>query len=313
LTKQTLYFRAHPTHGFLCFGRDCIAERLVYNGFATAFIQWPFVAACPRRANSVVWPRGVLVSGKIRPTGKSSSAAESSPSELSLHLLRAQEEERKRISRELHDETGQGLMVLRLFLSGLTEEVGDEELQAKVAEAISMLDRTISDLRRIIARLSPRALEELGLMGAIRKEARELARSSGIRAKLALQHELRDVDHEAEIALYRAVQESLTNISRHSQARNFSLSLEPAGGRIRLQIEDDGVGLQSRATTGRFGLFGMRERIAALGGAVRIRSKPGQGTRINITLPLHREKNTHVQGRRRGVSRARRLAPARVA
>ena len=226
------------------------------------------------------------MSGKSR--SRSKAFPESSPSELSLHLLRAQEEERKRISRELHDETGQGLMILRLFLSGLTEEVEDEEFQAKVGEAISMLDRTIGDLRRIIARLSPRVLEELGLMSAIRKEARELARSSGIRARLALPHQLPEMDHEAEIALYRAVQESLTNISRHSQASTFSVSLEAAGGRIRLRIEDDGVGLQSSGA-GRFGLFGMRERIAALGGAVRIRSKPGQGTRINITLPLTRD------------------------
>jgi len=253
------------------------------------------------------------VAGKSRSSSQASPQPEGSPTELSLHLLRAQEEERKRISRELHDETGQGLMILRLFLSGLTEEVVDEDFQGKVSEAILMLDRTISDLRRIIARLSPRALEELGLMGAIRKEAREFARSSGIRAKLALHREMPFMDHESEIALYRAVQESLTNISRHSQARNFSLSLEPAGGKIQLQIEDDGVGLHSRANTGRFGLFGMRERIAALGGAVRIRSKPGHGTRIKISLPLHREKNTNVQGRRHGMSRARRSATARVA
>ena len=256
------------------------------------------------------------MSARTRPSGKTSPGGESSPLELSLHLLRAQEEERKRISRELHDETGQGLMILRLFLSGLTEEVESKEIQAKVGEAISMLDRTISDLRRIIARLSPRALEELGLMGAIRKEAREFARSSGIRAKLALQHEMPFMEHESEIALYRAVQEALTNIARHSQARSFSLSLKPEGGKVRLRIEDDGIGLHSRASTGRFGLLGMRERIAALGGAVRIRSKPGQGTRINITLPLRREvitQSSRVRGRRRGVSRAKRLATAQVA
>ena len=242
--------------------------------------------------------------GKARRKGNAAQRLGSSPSELSLHLLRAQEEERRRMSRELHDETGQGLMILRLFLSGLTEEVEDEEFQAKVGEAISMLDQTISDLRRIIARLSPRALEELGLMGAIRKEARELARTSGIRPTLELQRELPAMDPEAEIALYRAVQEALTNIGRHSQATGFTVSLAPVGDKIRLRIQDNGVGLQSRAGANRFGLFGMRERIAALGGIVRIRSKPGQGTVINITLPLARDAAAHAGGKK---SQSRRL------
>ena len=241
------------------------------------------------------------MSGRARRRGNAVQRPEGFPSELSLHLLRAQEEERKRMSRELHDETGQGLMILRMFLSGLSEEVEDEEFQARVGEAILMLDRTIGDLRRMIARLSPRALEELGLRGAIRKEARELARS-GIRPTLELQQNLPAMDPETEIALYRAVQESLTNIARHAQATNFKVSLAPVGDKIRLRIMDDGVGLQTRAGADRFGLFGMRERIAALGGVVRIRSKPGEGTRINITLPLVRDVATHssCDRRRRG-------------
>ncbi|PYT52536.1 MAG: histidine kinase, partial [Acidobacteria bacterium] len=104
--------------------------------------------------------------------------------ELSRHLVQAQEEERKRISRELHDEAGQGLMVLRLYLGTLVSESPNPELRMKIEEAMSMLDLTIGDLRRIIARLSPRMLEELGLMAAIRKEARELSKSTGMRPRL---------------------------------------------------------------------------------------------------------------------------------
>ncbi len=169
--------------------------------------------------------------------------------ELSRHLVQAQEEERKRISRELHDEAGQGLMVLRLYLGTLVSESPNPELRMKIEEAMSMLDLTIGDLRRIIARLSPRMLEELGLMAAIRKEARELSKSTGMRPRLILPMGFGELDHEIEIALYR-----------------------------------------SRS----FGLLGMRERIAALGGTVRIRSRKGTGTRITVMLPLPASSARHA-------------------
>ncbi|PYX17732.1 MAG: hypothetical protein DMG84_02575 [Acidobacteria bacterium] len=124
-------------------------------------------------------------------------------SELSRHLLQAQEEERKRISRELHDETGQGLMVLRLYLGMLAGDSHSPQLKLKVEEAMTMLDRTIGDLRRIIARLSPRTLEELGLLAAIRKEVRELAKHTGMKAQIDLPEALGEEDHEIEIEVYR--------------------------------------------------------------------------------------------------------------
>jgi signal transduction histidine kinase len=210
-------------------------------------------------------------------------------SELSLHLLRAQEEERKRISRELHDETGQGLMVLRLYLSMVASECGTPEAESKVQEAMAMLDRTIGDLRRIIARLSPRTLDELGLMAAIRKEARELTKNTGIKGKLFLPENLNGVDHEFEVGVYRAVQEALHNVAKHSQAQNCEVRLELQQGELQLLIEDDGVGF-SRTDSHRdsFGLWGMRERIAALGGTVRVRSRNGRGTRVRVMLPAFR-------------------------
>ncbi len=154
-------------------------------------------------------------------------------SDLSRHLLQAQEEERKRISRELHDETGQGLMVLRLYLGMLAGDSDSPQLKLKVEEAMTMLDRTIGDLRRIIARLSPRTLEELGLLAAIRKEVRELAKNTGMKAQINLPDTLGEVDREIEIAIYRSVQESLHNIAKHSQAKNFSLEVENQHGVFR--------------------------------------------------------------------------------
>jgi signal transduction histidine kinase len=210
-------------------------------------------------------------------------------SELSLHLLRAQEEERKRISRELHDETGQGLMVLRLYLSMVASECQAPEAESKIQEAMTMLDRTIGDLRRIIARLSPRTLDELGLLAAIRKEARELGKNTGIKAKLFLPENLIGVDHEFEVGIYRAVQESLHNVAKHSQAKNCAVKLELQQGELQLLIEDDGVGFsRTDAHRGSFGLWGMRERIAALGGTVRVRSRNGRGTRVRVMLPAFR-------------------------
>ena len=202
-------------------------------------------------------------------------------------MLRAQEDERKRISRELHDGTGQGLMLLRLHL-GMLAEVNGPEAQDKIQQAIELLDRTIGDLRRIIARLSPRVLDELGLIAAIRKEARELSQSTGMKASLDLQDDLEDLDHEIEIAIYRSVQEALHNVAKHSQARNFNIQITRERSAIQVQVQDDGVGFSGTANPRRrsFGILGLRERIAVLGGTVRVRTRGGRGTRLRVMLPL---------------------------
>lgn len=207
--------------------------------------------------------------------------------ELSRHLVRAQEEERKRISRELHDEAGQGLMVLRLHLGMLMAETAPA-VQRKIEEAMGLLDQTIGDLRRIMSRLSPRVLEELGLIAAIRKEARELTKNTSIKAHLDLPEALEGIDHEIEIGIYRSVQEALNNIAKHSQAKQFWLRLGVEHGCVRVLVEDDGVGFSrngSSASGRSFGIVGMRERVAALGGAVRIQSRRGRGTRVKVSLP----------------------------
>lgn len=212
--------------------------------------------------------------------------AEGRAAELSRHLIEAQEEERKRISRELHDEAGQGLMVLRLYLGRLITEAADRGSAARIEEAMGMLDRTIGDLRRIIARLSPRVLDELGLTAAIRKEARLLSKGAGIAGTIDLPADLNDIPHETEVVIYRTVQEALHNVAKHSKATRFSVRLELENANLLLRIEDDGAGFISKPNfQGSFGLLGMRERIAALGGTVRIRSRLGRGTRIRVMLP----------------------------
>lgn len=207
--------------------------------------------------------------------------------ELSRQLLQAQEEERGRISRELHDETGQALMVLRFHLEMLASDTGSQEQAARIQESLDLLDRTIEGLRRTIARLSPRVLEELGLDAAIRRQAQLLTKHTRIQAHLELPKNLAPMDHDLEVALYRSVQEALHNIAKHSRARNFTVQLTATHSRVSLQIEDDGIGFSPRSSEQRgFGLTGMRERTAALGGSMKVRSQLDKGTRIQIAFPI---------------------------
>ena len=221
---------------------------------------------------------------------KSRSTETPAGTELSRQLLKAQEEERRRISRELHDETGQGLMVLRFQLEMLAGDASSSANKAKVEESLDLLDRTIEGLRRTIARLSPRLIEELGLVAAIRREAELVSKRSSIHAHVELPEDPGPLDHDLEVALYRSVQEALHNVTRHSQAKNFTVKLERGPNKVALQIADDGIGFSPRTARERgFGLTGMRERAAALGGTVKVRSQREKGTTIRLVFPLDDE------------------------
>jgi signal transduction histidine kinase len=239
-------------------------------------------------------------------TAAKSHAAESAEvSDLSRQLLQAQEEERRRITRELHDETGQALMVLRFQLEMLTGEAIDDSQKARIQESLVLLDRTIDGLRRTIARLSPRVLEELGLVLAIRKQLQLLARHTAVRAHEELPEDVAELDADVQVAVYRSVQEALHNVAKHSQARNAKVKLTISGGKLSLEIADDGVGFSTRNAGDRgFGLKGMRERASALGGSMKIRSQPGKGTRIRIFFHLVE------QGSRSGTDKPLRRASA---
>jgi signal transduction histidine kinase len=215
--------------------------------------------------------------------------AKQGSSRLSRRLLEAQEEERKRISRELHDGTGQSLMVLRLQL-GMLASGKDTEVTAKVQEAMKVLDQLIEDVRRIIGRLSPRVLEELGLVAAIRSEVREWSKRTGMEPELELPQDLGPIPHEIEVAIYRLLQEALHNIAKHSGAQKFKVKLEHKKEWLCLHVEDDGAGfsVSSDPHIQSHGLSGMRERSAALGGKVRVRSSKGAGTTISVSLPLRK-------------------------
>ena len=208
--------------------------------------------------------------------------------ELSGHLLKAQEEERKRISRELHDETGQALMVIRLYLGMLDGTVKTPEAKDKIGELVAVVDRTIEGIRRIIGRLSPLVLQELGLISAIRKEAKDLHRTAGVTARVAISDNVGRLDPVIETAIYRVVQESLHNVAKHAQAHNVDIHMERRGETLRLVIEDDGTGIRPVTNPMRpsFGMAGMQERITTLNGRMKVDSRKGEGTKISITVPV---------------------------
>jgi len=208
--------------------------------------------------------------------------------ELSGHLLKAQEEERKRISRELHDETGQALMVIRLYLGMLDGTVKTRQGKAKIGELLAVVDRTIEGIRRIIGRLSPLVLQELGLISAIRKEAKDLAKTAGVQSRVAISDDVGRLDPTIEAAIYRVVQESLHNVAKHAQAQNVNIQMDRVGETLKLVIEDDGVGIRAVSNPLRpsFGMAGMRERVSTLGGQMRVVSSKGEGTKISVTVPI---------------------------
>lgn len=211
--------------------------------------------------------------------------------ELSGHLLKAQEEERKRISRELHDETGQALMVIRLYLGMLETSVPGRTAKSKIHETVEVVDRTIEGIRRIIARLSPLVLQELGLVAAIRKEAKDLAKNTGVKTRVSVAEDVGRLAPEMEAAIYRVVQEALHNIAKHAQAKTACVQVTRENDFVRLVVEDDGVGIASVTTAPQrrtFGLAGMRERISGLGGTIRVNSRKGQGTKITVQVPAPR-------------------------
>ena len=207
---------------------------------------------------------------------------------LAAHLLQAQEEERRRIGRELHDEAGQSMLFLRLHLEML-ERDAPPDLRVKLAEARGVTERIIAEIRRIIASLNPSAVEELGLPAAIRRLSGHFRKLYPIKLRLRLSAYAARLPRETETAVYRVVQESYQNIAKHSGASNVNLLLRSTDTLLELKIEDDGVGFdvdRAVAQPKSFGLKGMRERVALLGGRMEIRSSPGHGASVIMQLPI---------------------------
>ncbi|HSA88673.1 MAG TPA: PAS domain-containing sensor histidine kinase [Burkholderiales bacterium] len=209
--------------------------------------------------------------------------------ELSARVLEAREEEKAHIARELHDELGQLLTALKMDLGWLRERLpADPELAARAAEMGALLDRTVGSTRRISADLRPLMLDDLGLADAAAWLVEDFGRRSGIACRIDAARDLPEVSKAVATAVYRAVQESLTNIARHAGAKNAWVVLGALDGALHVEVEDDGRGIapEDLAKARSLGLKGMRERIAFLGGELDVARAPRGGTRLRLRVPL---------------------------
>jgi signal transduction histidine kinase len=202
-------------------------------------------------------------------------------------VVEAQELERRRLARELHDETGQALTSILLGLKGLEERIGDETSRAAAEELRELVVSTLQDVRRLAVELRPTALDDFGLVAALERLAGSFSEQTGI--SVDFQTALADdrLPAEVETALYRIVQESLTNVVKHARARRVSILLARKEGAVKAVVEDDGRGFDPAdlADDG-FGLVGMRERLALLGGRLEVESGPETGTTIAAEVPI---------------------------
>jgi signal transduction histidine kinase len=206
---------------------------------------------------------------------------------LEARAREAEEMERRRIGRELHDEAGQSLMLLRLQLEMMERDI-PQELRGRLAEARGIAERTVTELRRIIAALSPAVLERLGMERALRQLGARFRKVHSADLRMAISRSKTGVTPQGQEVIYRVAQESLQNIAKHSQASHVNLSLRSADEYVRLSVVDDGAGFcaeTARRKPMSFGLAGMRERAALLGGTLVVRSAPGKGTSVILQLP----------------------------
>ncbi|MDR7522905.1 MAG: histidine kinase [Armatimonadota bacterium] len=210
-------------------------------------------------------------------------------------ILRAQEEERRRIARELHDEAAQSITSLLVRLRLLEQAHGPDEVRQRLAELRDLTARALEDVRRIALELRPSMLDDLGLVDALHAHVDSLTAAGPTRMTLTVDGLDGRLPREVELALYRVAQEALTNVRRHAGARQAWVRLHRAGSRVVLEVEDDGSGFdpaRARSGTGGLGLAGMRERIALVGGRLDVRSAPGGGTTIVAQVDLAGEGQT---------------------
>ncbi len=209
----------------------------------------------------------------------------------SASLLRAEEAERRRIARELHDETGQVLTAIRLELGLLARQVeGNAPARDALDRALDLTGRALETIRATVRGLRPAALDDLGLVPAVEALAEEFSGRTGVIVDLTAREPPGDTPPEVEVALYRIFQEALTNVARHAEARRVTASITVERGSIVLVVQDDGRGFDpgriAKAGDGRAGLAGMRERLLGLGGSLDVTTAPGQGVRLEARMPL---------------------------
>jgi signal transduction histidine kinase len=249
-----------------------------------ALLQFGFAGRCrwlPRDATllNAVAERCQEAIGKAR--------LEAEIRRLEAEARRAEEDERRRIGRELHDEAGQSLLLLRLELEMMERQAGGE-MRLRLAEARGIAERTVEELRRIVAALSPAVLERLGLESAIRQLAARFRKMHAAGIRVRFSGTCKELSRQSQEVIYRVAQESLQNVAKHSQATRVNLFVQSTDKSVRLSVSDNGAGFRTEAALSKpmsFGLAGMRERAALLEGNLTIRSAPGKGVTVVLELP----------------------------
>jgi signal transduction histidine kinase len=214
-------------------------------------------------------------------------------SALSSDLQRLQEEEKSKLARELHDEMGSILVSAKMDVSWALTRIRDTHPQCaeKLARALMVLDDGVQVKRRIVDDLRPALLDNLGLGAAIAWHAEQMSERSGLHCQVSVPEEEAPLSSDAAIALFRIVQEALTNVVRHAKATNAWIELQHTAHNVVLTVRDDGVGLPAETyrTLRAHGIASMRQRVLGAGGEFEIKGERGKGTRIQVVMPLREE------------------------
>jgi len=207
---------------------------------------------------------------------------------LSSQLVHAQEQERRAISRELHDEVGQTLTGLGIELGNL-EHLRDgppSEYRSHLADAKRLTEETLRTVRNIAMGLRPSMLDDSGIVPAVRWQASELSKRTGTPVELQIEGDFDGLGDEGRTCLYRVVQEALTNCARHAQATTIQIAMERRNGSVCLSTRDDGIGFDTGRARAGLGLVGIEERVKKLGGSLAVSSWPNRGTLLSVEIPL---------------------------
>ncbi len=222
--------------------------------------------------------------GEARRRLDESVGVKASLQELSAKLVRAQEDERRTLSRELHDEVGQAFSAVMMEAENLLDLEPAHEARPHIEAIRGLAQRGMNEIRDMALLLRPSMLDDFGLAPALDWQARETAKRTGLRVQVT--SDMPDeLPEEHKTCIYRVVQEALNNCARHAQARAVQVSVRRDDGHILLSVRDDGSGFDSKRLKG-MGLLGMEERVRHLGGSFEVDSRPGQGTLLQVFLPL---------------------------
>lgn len=220
--------------------------------------------------------------------------AQASLQELSAKLVRTQEQERRALARELHDEVGQAFSAILMEAENAADQVHSAEARSRLESIRSIAEKGMNEIRSMSLLLRPSMLDDFGLVPALNWQARQMAKRTGLHVQVASEIS-DDLPEEHKTCIYRVVQEALTNCARHAQASAVKVSVRGEPSRILLSVQDDGSGFDPRRVRG-LGLLGMEERVRHLGGSFEIDSRPGRGTLVKAELPVSTLQPTDQNG-----------------